>query len=276
MILFRRVRLGALLMAWFALSVNPLRANPQMGQDAAIANPSAQDIDQGKQTFETRCSTCHGLDGGGAMGPNIQGTPFRLGAPAVINTIKNGMAGGMPAFSGQLDSTQINQLVAYLLSLKRVDEAKVTGDPDKGKEIYDSSDCASCHIISGQGGDIGPELTQVGKLRGPGYLRNTILYPGTDLPQAQSFLESGGQLQYLFIHVVTNDGRTVDGTRVAEDSFHIVLRDAKGGLHSFRKADIRELDKEPGKSTMPSYKGTLSDAQVDDLVAYLASLKGAQ
>jgi mono/diheme cytochrome c family protein len=36
------------------------------------------------------------------------------------------------------------------------------------------------------------------------------------------------------------------------------------------------LKKEPGKSVMPSFKGKLSDAQVNDLVAYLASLKGAQ
>jgi cytochrome c553 len=39
---------------------------------------------------------------------------------------------------------------------------------------------------------------------------------------------------------------------------------------------LRELRKEPGKSTMPSMKGKLSDTQVNDLVAYLASLKGSQ
>jgi len=63
---------------------------------------------------------------------------------------------------------------------------------------------------------------------------------------------------------------------VAEDSLNIVLEDAQGKFHSFRKSELRVLDKEPGRSTMPSVKGKLSDTQVNDLVAYLASLKGAQ
>ncbi len=274
MVLFRRLGIVACVAICSLLAPSLSSSSPR--QDTAIANPTPADIDQGKQTFEVRCSTCHGLDGGGAMGPNIQGIPFRLGAPAVINVIKNGLSGGMPAFSGQLNDAQINQLVAYLLSLKRVDDAKVTGDPEKGKAVYDSSGCSSCHIISGEGSGTGPELTNVGAERGPSYLKTAVLYPGTDLPQARSFLESGGQLEYLYVHLVTKDGHTYDGTRAAEDSFHIVIKDATGKFLSFQKADLRQLDKESGKSTMPSYRGKLSDPQVNDLVAYLASLKGAR
>jgi cytochrome c oxidase cbb3-type subunit III len=245
-------------------------------QDVPTANPLPADVDAGKQIFEQRCSTCHGLDGGGAMGPNIQAIPMRIGAPVVAATIKNGVSGAMPAFAGQLTGAQIQQVIAYLLTLTRKDEGKVTGDAAKGREVYDASGCASCHIIDGQGGDVGPELTKVGSLRGPSYLKATILYPGSDLPQAHFFLETGGLLDYLHIHLVTNAGRAYDGTRVVEDSFHIVIRDAQGNFHSFKKSDLKELDKQPGKSTMPSFKDKLSAAQVDDLVAYLAGLKGAQ
>jgi len=211
------------------------------------------------------------------MGPNIQGIPFRLGADAVKGIIKNGMGGGgMPAFAGQLDDTQIGQIVDYLLTLTRKETGTVTGDSAKGKQVYESSGCASCHIIAGEGADSGPELTNVGGLRGPSYLRNAVLYPGSDLPQARVFLETGGLLDYMFIHVVTKEGRSFDGTRVTEDSFRIVIKDAGGKFLSFQKADLRELKKEPGKSVMPSFKGKLSDAEVNDLVAYLASLKGAQ
>jgi putative heme-binding domain-containing protein len=259
-----------------AITASRISASPAAGQDVAIANPTPTDVEQGKQTFETRCSTCHGLDGGGAMGPNIQGIPMRLGAPAVANTIKNGMSGGMPAFAGQITDAQIQQVIAYLLTLTRKDTVTLTGDAAKGKEVYDSNGCASCHIISGEGGDAGPELTKVGQLRGAGYLKTTLLYPGSDLPQARVFLETGGLLDYLHIHLVTKDGHTFEGTRVVEDSFHIVIQDASGNFHSFRKNDLREFEKQPGKSVMPSFKDKLSAAQVDDLVAYLASLKGAQ
>ncbi len=208
--------------------------------------------------------------------PNIQGIPMRLGAPAVADVIKNGMSGGMPSFAGQLDASQIQQVIAYLLTLTHKDSGTVTGDAAKGKEVYDASGCAGCHIISGEGSGAGPELTTVGKVRGPGYLKTTLLYPGSDLPQARVFLETGGLLDYMYVHIVTKDGKTFDGTRVTEDSFRIVIKDVSGKFHSFQKSDLREFKKEPGKSVMPSYKEKLSDAQVDDLVAYLASLKGDQ
>jgi putative heme-binding domain-containing protein len=210
------------------------------------------------------------------MGPNIQGIPFTLGMEATINVIKNGMSGGMPAFGGQLSPTQIQHVVQYLLTLKHKDTLKVTGDPQKGKEVYESGGCANCHMIDGQGGDSAPDLSNVGALRDPGYLHTTVLYPGSELPQQHLFLETGGKLDYLFVHLVTKEGRAFNGTRVVEDSFRIVIEDANGNFHSFDKTDLRELKEEPGKSLMPSYKGKLSDAQVNDLVAYLASLKESQ
>jgi putative heme-binding domain-containing protein len=267
--------LAAAILTMCAAAPVAMAASPGGRQDSPAAKP--EDQSPGKQLFEQRCSTCHGLDAGGAMGPNIQGIPFRLGADAVKGIIKNGMGGGgMPAFAGQLDDAQIQQIVDYLLTLTHKDSAPITGDPAKGQEVYDASGCASCHTIAGQGGDSGPELTTVGSLRGAGYLRSAVLYPGTDLPQAHVFLETGGLLDYMFIHLVTNEGHAYDGTRVVEDSFRIVIKDAKGNFLSFRKADLREFDKEPGKSLMPSVRGKLSDTQVNDLVAYLASLKGAR
>jgi len=244
-------------------------------QESQAAKPPEQQL-PGKDIFEQHCSTCHGLDAGGVTGPNIQGIPFRIGSDPVKSTIKDGVSGAMPAFAGQLDDTQIQQIVDYLLTLIRKDNSPVTGDPAKGKNVYDASGCASCHIIAGEGNDSGPELTTVGSLRGPSYLRNAVLYPGSDLPQAHVFVETGGRLDYLFVHVVTKDGHSFDGTRVVEDSFHIVIKDVNGNFHSFRKSDLKEFEKESGKSVMPSFKGKLSDEQLNDLVAYLASLKEAQ
>jgi hypothetical protein len=76
------------------------------------------------------------------------------------------------------------------------------------------------------------------------------------------------------VRVASRDGRRVRGTRVNEDSFTIQLRDASNRFYSFRKLDLAEVQKEFGVSTMPSYKTTLTAAEIDDLVAYLASLRG--
>jgi putative heme-binding domain-containing protein len=271
-----RVWIAALIVPLCGLTASRAAASPRAAQDAPIANAPPADVEQGRQIFETRCSTCHGLDGGGAMGPNIQAIPMRLGAPAVENVIKNGMSGGMPPFAGQVDAAQIQQIIAYLMTLTHKDTGTVTGDAAKGKAVYDASGCTSCHIISGEGSGAGPELTKVGQLRGAGYLKTTILYPGSDLPQTRVFLESGGLLDYLYIHLVTKEGGAYDGTRVVEDSFRIVIKDVNGKFHSFQKSDLRVFEKQPGKSVMPSFKDKLSNTQVDDLLAYLASLKGDQ
>ncbi len=263
---------AAVLLAICEVWASPLSS----AQQTATASPAPAEQFPGKPIYETRCSSCHGLDGAGVLGPNIQGVPLRLGDGPVTSIITNGLPGtGMAAFGGVLKSDEIQQIVDYLRSLGRKDTGVATGDPAKGKIVYDSSGCSSCHIIRGEGGANGPDLTMVGAKRGVNYLKTAILYPGTDLPQDPVRLESGGMTQYLFVHVVTKDGQAMDGTRVIEDSFRIVLKDANGKFHSFRKGDLRELKKEPGKSVMASYKDKLSADEVNNLVAYLAGLKEA-
>ncbi len=45
-------------------------------------------------------------------------------------------------------------------------------------------------------------------------------------------------------------------------------------MYSFFKSELVELNKDKGKSPMPSYRDVLSKEKLDDLVAFLASLKG--
>jgi hypothetical protein len=75
---------------------------------------------------------------------------------------------------------------------------------------------------------------------------------------------------------ITKDGREITGMRVNDDTFSIQLRDVSGQIHSLRKFDLQTLEELPGKSMMPSYKDTLSETEINDLVGYLASLRGEQ
>jgi len=69
-------------------------------------------------------------------------------------------------------------------------------------------------------------------------------------------------------------GRDCPGLRVNEDTFNIQIKDASGQFHSFAKADLKELRRLRDETPMPSYEGSLSAVELDDLVAYLAGLKG--
>jgi len=75
------------------------------------------------------------------------------------------------------------------------------------------------------------------------------------------------------VTVVAKNGQSVTGVRVNEDSFSIQIRDDAGRSHSFWKHEITQVDKQRGKSPMPSYKGKLAEDELTDLVAHLASLK---
>ena len=253
-----------------AIAQRPVETTP------VVAKTSPEDIAAGKKLYDATCSKCHGLDGGGGDGPSLQGAPERLGDAEVGSIIRGGIPGtGMNGF-GSLNMDETGQVVGYLRTLGRTADTEVAkGDPAKGKEVYASSGCAACHIIDGQGGGVGPELSRVGAMRGPAYLRTQLIAPGTDLPHEAGAMERGRFTQYLFVRVTTKSGRVAEGTRVYEDTFTIELKDATGHFHSYRKLDLAKLEKLPGKSVMPSFRDALSPTQLDNLVAYLASLKGA-
>ena len=81
---------------------------------------------------------------------------------------------------------------------------------------------------------------------------------------------------YLVVRVTTRDGKKIWGLRVSEDSFTIQLRDSAGRFHSFRKAGLTQLKKDFNAELMPSYRDAFNASEMDDLVAYLGSLRGEQ
>jgi len=62
---------------------------------------------------------------------------------------------------------------------------------------------------------------------------------------------------------------------VNEDTFELTLRDIGGRFYTYDKTKLKTIEQEPGKSVMPSYSN-LSASDLDNLVAYLSSLKGGQ
>jgi putative heme-binding domain-containing protein len=270
--------------AW-TLTPSPSHVAQAAGQESPAAqgaptSPAAQalpDLEDGKRQFEANCSTCHGVDAGGQEGPDLRGVPASLGDAMVQGIIRRGIPGTAMPGSSTVSDKQAADIVAYLRTLSDTNTSgNATGDPQKGDALYHSSGCPVCHMIDGQGGSIGPDLSRIGAMRGPTSLKARLLDPGANLPRVGGGIFGNSLTQYLMFHAVEKDGHAVEGMRVSEDSFTIVLKDASGKFHGFRKPDLLSLEKEPGKSFMPSFKDTLSDGQLDDLVAYLMSLKSAQ
>ena len=236
------------------------------------------DIDGGKLLFQGMCAECHGAGGAGGDAPPLN-RPRLVHAPtdeALVGILQNGIPNTAMPRVRRFTESEAGQLVAYIRSLGRVAEAKAPGDPKKGASIYRSLGCASCHIINGQGGNFGPDLSDVGFMRGPTYLSQSIVDPGAALPKGVLQVPSRGYAEYLPLRIVTKQGGEVRGIRVNEDTFTIQVRDQAGRFYSLRKSDLELLEKQTGKSLMPSFGSRLAPAELTDLVAYLATLQGEQ
>ena len=55
--------------------------------------------------------------------------------------------------------------------------------------------------------------------------------------------------------------------------FTIQIKDATNRIHSLKKADIKSLASHKEKSLMPGYEDIFDETEVQDIIAYLATLK---
>jgi cytochrome c oxidase cbb3-type subunit III len=241
---------------------------------------SAGEISQGERLFQAHCAGCHGPKGEGGSGPTLA-APMLVRATTeqlLIKVITEGIPGAeMPR--SRLDKEQIKQIADFVRRLGQLPPERVPGDPQRGKELYlEKGACAQCHAINGVGGAYGPDLSEIGLRRGARHLREALTDPEADVPKSFSIFrgDTGVPENFLQVRVVTKDGRRLRGARVNEDTFSIQLRDAANRVHSFFKSDLTELHKDWGKSSMPSYREVFSKAEMDDVVAFLVSLRGAK
>jgi cytochrome c oxidase cbb3-type subunit 3 len=74
----------------------------------------------GKKLFSSMCVACHGENAKGGVGPDLTVSKYKYGKSRldITKTISEGRPGGMPQFSGQINSEQIESLVEFVLTLK--------------------------------------------------------------------------------------------------------------------------------------------------------------
>ena len=74
---------------------------------------------------------------------------------------------------------------------------------------------------------------------------------------------------------MTKDGRRVSGVRVNEDTFTVQIRKPDQAFALFDKSDTREVIHETN-SMMPFLTVTVSSTDLQNLLAYLNTLRGDQ
>jgi len=147
--------------------------------------------------------------------------------------------------------------------------AKRDGDAGRGKLVWDASfagaaQCAKCHTVRGVGGQVGPDLSMIGKKGGKENLLESILFPSKAIAD-----------QYVQSIVLTTADVTVTGLVVSDTPQALTLRDANGKDIVIPKADIAS-QKKATTSIMPEdIVAGLSEDELIDLVAYMTTLQTA-
>jgi cytochrome c oxidase subunit 2 len=93
------------------IALPPSQFDSWLSREASAQQNGTSDL--GKLTFEGACATCHGFQGQGGFGPQLQGNPI-TGQPAAIRTLLENGRNEMPAVGRGWSERQMNALIAYL------------------------------------------------------------------------------------------------------------------------------------------------------------------
>jgi putative heme-binding domain-containing protein len=228
--------------------------------------PVAAQIEEGLRVYNANCTACHGPEGDMVPGVALRsGTFRRANNDGDLTRIVTSGIPGTPMPPTSLSAQQVAAVIDYLRSPREGPApATVAGDSGRGRALFEGKGgCLKCHRVRASGSRLGPDLSEIGAVRPAADLERKILEPDSViLPQNR------------FVRVVTRGGESITGRRLNEDTLTIQLIDSKERLVSLSKAELRQhtLLK---NSPMPSYRDKLTSAEIDDLVAYLLSLKGS-
>jgi cytochrome c oxidase cbb3-type subunit III len=224
--------------------------NPFAGQKAAI--------EAGAQRFKSNCAACHGADAEGGRGPALAGNRDiqQMDDQNLFNTIRQGIPGtSMPP--SQLPDDQTWQLAAFVRNLSApAAQAVLTGNADMGRKLfYGEGQCSQCHAIRGNGGLLGPDLTNAGADLTVRDLREGIGHKLTRIPAG-----------FDPVAVTLKTGRQLEGVAKYNTDYAIAVIDRSGRLHLLNKTEVAKVDF-TSRAALP--QNTPGD--VDDLLAFLAA-----
>ena len=140
------------------------------------------------------------------------------------------------------------------------------GNRDRGREIFRTKGtCAACHKVSGDGKEVGPDLSEIGSKLSKEALYVSILDP-----------DAGISHNYENYELLTQEGQIETGLLLSRGRGQIEIKNAEGVVRSFPAARIESI-RQLKISLMPKgLQSKLSEEELVDLVAYLASLKSTK
>jgi quinoprotein glucose dehydrogenase len=198
---------------------------------------------------------------------------------AILNGVQSYLQGELPldvqlnvleAAKGRLDEASEAAVSEHQRALAEGDTlgpwlvAMEGGDVERGRRLFFENtrlSCLRCHKVDRAGGEVGPELTVIGKTKDRRYLLESICLPNAQVAKG-----------FETATILNNSGQTFTGIVKAETDEYLELIQSDGSQIRIPQEEVEARRK--GKSSMPDDLTTqMSQRDLRDLVAYLASLQ---
>ena len=132
---------------------------------------------------------------------------------------------------------------------------------EQGRKIYSAVLCGRCHAIGGEGGDIGPDLTQLATRFSDKDILDAIIHPNKAVSD-----------QYASTIFYLKNGQSVLGRLISEDKTSYAISQnpfASDYLRKIPKKDVIERKYSTESVMLSGLINPLSDNELKDLMAYL-------
>ncbi len=141
---------------------------------------------------------------------------------------------------------------------------KINGNAANGEKVFFRTEtaCASCHKIKGQGGDVGPNLSEIGTKLGKDALYESVLDPG-----------AGISMGFEANQIELKSGDEAYGIITSETETELAVKDAKGILTRYKKSEIAKREQSKNSIMPTGLQATMSTQELVDLVEFLSALK---
>ena len=148
--------------------------------------------------------------------------------------------------------------------LRELEAQLDSGDANRGRAVFfsNAAACSACHRIKGEGGQIGPDLSTISRVRTRRDLIESVLAPSATIVNG-----------FETYTVVTSEGRTLQGVIQRATTRHLVLRNAQRNEVTVARNQIERLIRSETSIMPAGLDRSLSLRQISDLVAFLQTLR---
>lgn len=164
-----------------------------------------------------------------------------------------GLTAAVKAYEGSSDAP----------AMEKFRDTLTGGSAERGKKIaleHLAAQCTRCHKLGGEGAEVGPDLSGIGKRMNRKQLLEALILPNATLAKG-----------YALMVVTLRDGTSLSGSLEKESATDLTLRMADGGVKTISLATVAE--RSTPASMMPPMDAMLGKKEIRDVIEYLTTLR---